>query len=207
MSETTPAPEIDLLANLGDTREEAAQRALQILKKIEQNGGSAAFEKWLKETNNGADVQTLPDLETEFQSEANSTAQASSFGAWSNEMKGDQRVPVHIKIFAVAVYTILELRATVNGINYFGSGDAWGPGAGYLNFNAEMILHDGRSFDSLRTNVSRFWYAAGSVLDGRATATIRFYDQAGNVIATVFGTLGFGAAAAVGFKGEFELMR
>ncbi|KAG9106050.1 hypothetical protein FRC07_009012, partial [Ceratobasidium sp. 392] len=60
MSEADLAPPTGFLAGLGDNQEEAAQRALETLKRIEQLGGSAAFEKWLKETNNGADVQAPP---------------------------------------------------------------------------------------------------------------------------------------------------
>ncbi|KAG8790366.1 hypothetical protein FRC12_012059 [Ceratobasidium sp. 428] len=203
MTEAASTPELGSLSNLGDNREESAQRALQVLKQIEQSGGSAAFENWLKETNNGADAHILPDFAAGLQSNAQVGFLPSSVGAWSN----DRHIPVHAKIFSVGLYTILELRASVDGSDYFGSGGAFGLGVGYLNFDADMVIHDGRSFESFKANVSRFWFFAGTLMNGQPTATIRFYDQAGNDIATAFAVIGFGIAAAFGFKGDFEIQK
>ncbi|KAG8710172.1 hypothetical protein FRC09_000256 [Ceratobasidium sp. 395] len=183
MTETASVSELSSLANLGDTREKFAQRALQILKQIEQSGGSAAFENWLKETNNGADAYILPDFETGLQLNAQAGFLPSSVGAWSS----DEYVPT---------------AATTSD-----SGGAFDLGAGYLNFDADMVLHDARTFDSLRGSVSKFWFFAGTSMNGQPVGQIRFYDKDGNTSATVLAVIGFGIAAAVGFRGDFVLKK
>ncbi|KAG8778304.1 hypothetical protein FRC12_025052 [Ceratobasidium sp. 428] len=128
---------------------------------------------------------------------------SSSAGAWS----ADEHVPVHAKIFSVGLYTILELRASVDGSDYFRSGGAFGLGVGYLNFDADMVLHDERTFDSLRGSVSRFWFLASTSTNGQPVGQIKFYDKNRSVSASVLAAFGFGIAAAVGFKGDFELKK
>ncbi|KAG9111195.1 hypothetical protein FRC07_008081, partial [Ceratobasidium sp. 392] len=189
MSEADRAPPTGFLAGLGDSQEEAAQRVLEMLKRIEHRGGSAAFEKWLKETNNGTGVQPPPtDVRADsLLSESESSALSATASA------------------PVAVYNIIEMRVTVNGANYFGSGDAWGPGVGYLNFYANLHLKQEGNIGNLVSNVSKFWFAAGGGVPGPGLAIIRFYDQVGNEIATAVGT-GPGFVTAIGFKGEFELV-
>ncbi|KAG8779821.1 hypothetical protein FRC12_023806 [Ceratobasidium sp. 428] len=189
MAETAFIAEFGSLANHGDNREESAQWALQILKQIEQSGGPAAFENWLKEINNGADAHILPDSETGFEFNTQAGLLPSSAGACR------------------PIYTILKLRASVNGSNYFGSGGAFGLGVGYLSFDADMVLHDERTFDSLRGSVSRFWFFAGTSMDGQPRGTIKFYDKDGNALATALVVIDFGIPAAVRFNGDFELKK
>ncbi|KAG9082050.1 hypothetical protein FS749_007149 [Ceratobasidium sp. UAMH 11750] len=204
VSGTTPAPN-DLLAGLGDTREEAAARALDILKRIEQSGGSAAFETWLKETGNGTAVQAPPEAEAELAQEANSAILSSNFASLSaNSWSGEKVYPVFIKIFSIAAYSIIEMY--VEGTNYKGTGGAWGVGVGYFRYSAHLYLEGGRTIESLLSDVSRFWFYAGAGAPGVGGAIVKFYNNNGNDVGSAKG-FGVGIIGGIGFKGDFNLYR
>ncbi|KAG8711648.1 hypothetical protein FRC08_015648 [Ceratobasidium sp. 394] len=199
MAHVPTAPQPDLLASLGENREEAAQRALEVLKQIEENGGSAAFEAWLKETDNGTNVSIPHELDLNFASEVNS-----AFSAQSNTWSKGAAYSVSCKMYTAYIRTVLEV--DIEGTEYAGKGSAWGIGIGYSKFKGELTLEDGETIQSLGSNVDRFTAGVKPHGDDKMMTFIIFYGNGRLIAKLVSFELNF-LAGLSGFASSFKFSR
>ena len=206
--------------------------ALATLRQIEKEGGSAALEAWLKETDNGRKKPPLPDHVEQ------ALASVIDLGAWEEIINSrkkqpflghDQQAPFtpHPSVLysvdfpssepivaprnsydgvAVSIYSGIAytyISVDVIGQGITGSGGGWGLGLGAMWGLGTLIIPEG--FGTIQEWSQNIEFFAITALAGTAGgAMVGFFAKSGGPGSGQILVAGGGVLGAIGFGGKFK---